>query len=677
MICAKCGASNPPESAYCGGCGSFLAPAPEGSAQANAVEQAAPAASPAGPDVSPVVASASEETPTLRYTQPAEQIVPQTPQPTPPASEFANRGSSPMAPQETPGAGAPPLAAPGTPSGAYPAQTPVPPSPSGAYSAQTPPPGFSSGAYPAQNSFPGSPSGTYPLQEQPGAVPPSTIGEFPAGVYPSPLPGAAIPGQQMSGTYPGQPSQPGWGEYPGQQVSGVYPGQPSQPGWGMYPGPALTAQPAGPSKLINPLPLWAFIVSIVVVAALLAVLLFFTGSDANVGSQISDWAAGAKTAGIVALVIGVLLLISFGVRAALGMLAQTNTHRRSQVISSLLLILLLIAFGAIGLTQGSAIHAMQAHALEGQQQWQLAVNEYQASGQGTPSSEDIARTYNEWGTQLLNQGKYSEAIDKYNYVVANYNMAATGLANAEKSAISAYQSWATQAAQKQDYASAVQHYDALLNQSYCNSGSCQSQISALDASAYYKLAEQQLNKQNYASSVAAFNQLTTRFADSSDAKQSHADYARALWGEGQQQLTSACSSAVTTYQQLSTQFSDTPEGQQAKTALSQPESVKGQFTSTIPSGNNVPVVGLVQGVTSNMSSDQFYALLDKSPVAQVNSDGSFSFKSVKQGNYDLVWGTINKGDSREEFFVGQRYPAAVGPLCAFDFGHIDETFPTP
>ncbi len=668
MICAKCGANNPQESAYCGGCGSLLTPAAAGAPIASA--QAAPAVSPLG---SPAVVP-GEDSPTLRSVSadlPAAPQ-PQTPQPLSASGEQFQFGTP--APQATPGVGSNP---PGFSSGAYPPQSaaPVPGFTGGTYPAQQPAPvpGLPGGAaYPVQGaaSAPGWPGPAQGAASTPGlpggAYPPTSGTEFPAGVYPTPgavfssgayPPVTPVPGQ-VSGVYPGQPSQPDWG---------AYAGQPSQPAWGAYPGqvPAQAAQ-SEPSGLIKPLPVWAFITSIVVVALLLAVLLFFTGSD---------WSAGAQTAGIVALAVGGLILIAFGVRSALGMLATTNTHRRSQILSSILLALLLFAVGAIGLTQGTAIHAVQAHFLEGQQKWQLAISEYQANGQSAPTSDDIARTYVEWGEQLSSQQQYNDALAKFSIVITTYTQAKDEVTRAEKDSISAYQSWGAVASQRNDYAGATQHYDALLGQSYCT-GSCQTDTGKLDATAYYNLAEQALNAQKYSDSAAAFNTLTTKFGNSPEAQRAHADYARALWGEGQAQLTSTCSSAVATYQQLATSFSDTTQGQQAAAALKQPQAVKGHFTSTIPGGTNTPEVGLVQGVSANMSSNAFYAILAKSPVVTVQSDGSFQFAPVAQGTYYLTWGVINSADSMEDFFVGQRYPATVGPLCPFNFGDISEDFPT-
>lgn len=611
MICANCGANNPQESAFCGACGSRL-----GSAS-GPVE-----ASPLVP-VTPPAMAGGDDTPTLRATPESLGGALQQPAPQMIVSQQPAQDWSPAVP---------------------PAQTPA-----------TPSQGWSSGpAYPAQ------PASAQNWSSGPAYPPAATSGtEFPAGVYPTP--GAAF----TSGAYP--PGTPA----PGAQGSGVYPGQQSQPGWAGYPGQVALPATKEPGGLIKPLPRWAFISSILVVALLLAILIFFTGAD---------WSAGAQTAGIVALVVGALILIAFGVRAALGLLAQTNVHRRSQVISALLLALLLFAVGGIGLTQGAGIHAVQARFLEGQQKWQLAINEYQASGQSSPVSDDMARTYVEWGEQLSSQQppsdrQYSDALGKFDMVITTYTQAPTQVARAQKDVVTTTLAAGAFDSQSKNYAGATHYYDALLGQAYCTA-SCQAQTDAVDATAYYNLAEQSLTAQKFTDAVAAFNTLTTKFGNSPEAQKAHADYAKALWGQGQAQLTSACSSAVATYQQLATNFSDTSEGQQATTALKQPQPVMGQFTSTIPSGTNTPEAGLVQGISANMSSNAFYAILAKSPVVTVQSDGKFQFRPLAQGTYYLVWGVTNSADNQVVFLVGQRYPATVGPLCPFNYGSISENFPT-
>src|SRR5215469_5437782 len=105
MICANCGATNPSESAYCGGCGSFL-----GTTEV-AVQGGAPGQEPAASQLvepgAQLAAASNEDMPTFHTIQPAggqESLaipVEEVPtvraapaQPTPAASEFANNAPS-------------------------------------------------------------------------------------------------------------------------------------------------------------------------------------------------------------------------------------------------------------------------------------------------------------------------------------------------------------------------------------------------------------------------------------------------------------------------------------------------------------------------------------------------------------------------------------------------------
>lgn len=655
MLCAKCGADNPTASAYCGVCGSVLASTPNAASSGTLVApgNVSPIASPATPGTPlPSAQPMIEDAPTLR----AEQL--QTPaQPAP--NEFFSFGT-PTA-QSTPAPAVTPPSTPGLVSGAsYPAQPQVVPgTPGGTYPGQPASmPGLASGAsYPAA---PGFSSGAYPGQ-------------------PASMPGLASGASYPAATGFSSGAYAATTPMPGAPTSGVYPGQQSQPGWGAYPGMVPPTPAREQSILIQRMPLWMFITSIIIVASVLAALVLFTGSD---------WAAGAQTAGVIALVLGVLVLLVFGIRSALGMLASTNPHRRAQVLSATLLALLLFAFGGFGLGGQNSIHVLQAHSMEAQQKWQIAIDEYQASGQSAPSSVDIARTYDEWGNQLSKQQQFSDAIVKFDTAIRDYNQASGQVAQAQKDEVSAYETWASQASQQQKYQDATSHYDELLSKklndvAVCDSA-CQAAVSALDATAYYNFAEQQLrlatqqsNAQAYTSAATSFQKLTTNFPNAPEVQRAHGDFAKALLGEGRADLTTTCASAVPIYTQLSTSFADTPEGQEAATALKQPQAVKGHFTTSIPSGANTPEVGLPQGVSASMSSDQFYAILAKSPVQVVKSDGTFSFPPLKQGTYDLVWGVSNSSNGRIVFLVGQRYVATVGPLCTFDFGDISESFPTP
>ena len=416
--------------------------------------------------------------------------------------------------------------------------------------------------------------------------------------------------------------------------------------------------------LPKPIPLWAFIGSIVAVV-LLFVVLQLTGSD---------WATGASHVGIIAGILALLILLITVVRMLLGMAAKSNPTRLIQLISAGLLFLLLSLLCLVGLTQQSAIHSLQAHSWEAQQQWQSSINEYQLAGEGAPTSENITRVYNEWGEQINAQHRYENALAKFNIVLTNYGSASAGIARAQSDTVKAYLAWSQQASLQQDYQAATNHYDALLQQTYCTA-TCQSQASALDATAYYNLAESKFATKNYGDAVNYFQILVTRFPSSPEAQKIHRDYAKALFGHGQQQLKSAtCSDAVSTYQQLSTQFRDTPEGQQATRALKAPQSVKGRFTGSIPNSPSLtPVVALMKGLYEGIPPDQLSNLFYSSPQTTIAPDGSFVFGPQPQGSYELAWGTnINATGAGVLSWDTARYIANVGPLCTYDFGDIAE-----
>jgi len=54
---------------------------------------------------------------------------------------------------------------------------------------------------------------------------------------------------------------------------------------------------------------------------------------------------------------------------------------------------------------------------------------------------------------------------------------------------------------------------------------------------------------------------------------------------------------------------------------------------------------------------------------------------MKQGTYDLAWGTTNNNSGSESFTFYYRsdgspaYVANVGPLCPYDFGNIKQNIP--
>jgi hypothetical protein len=453
------------------------------------------------------------------------------------------------------------------------------------------------------------------------------------------------------------------------------PVQSNQPHYA-YPQAPLTPPPVAREpwykNLSKPMPIWALIGCIVLVVLALVVLLL-TGRD---------WAAGANQMGIVAGVLALVIVLVTVVRLLLGMDKKSNPTRLIQLVSGGLAVLLLALLCLVGLTQQSAIHGLQAHAWEGQQQWQSSINEYQLAGEGAPTSENIARVDNSWGEQLNSQQHYVDAIAKFNLVLTSYGSASAGVARARSDTIAAYLAWGKQASQQHDYAAATNHLDTLLRLSYCDT-TCQAQADALDATAYYNLAESQLAAHQYTDAVNNFQTVVARFSNSSETQKLHPDYAKALLGRGKQQLNDACPSAIPTYQQLSKQFGDTPEGQQASSALKAPQPIKGHFVTSVPNSPSLkPIAALMHGLYRNMPDALFFQMLSSAPKVTIQKDGTFSFPPMQQGSYELAWGT-DRSDGAQSYISyfkndgSAAYVAAVGPLCPFDYGDINQSIPTP
>jgi hypothetical protein len=177
--------------------------------------------------------------------------------------------------------------------------------------------------------------------------------------------------------------------------------------------------------------------------------------------------------------------------------------------------------------------------------------------------------------------------------------------------------------------------------------------------------------------VDKFHSLVQRFPSSPEATQAHADLAKSLLGLGQQQRAGVCSQAIPTYQELSTTLGDTPEGQEATAELAKPQVVTGRFTKAIP-GSAFAI--LTKGIFKEIGQSAFISAVDSGYHTRVNASGAFAFSPIAQGTWDLVWETATSGGENYYFSTNQStglsyYQAKIGPLCAFDFGPIDEDFP--
>ncbi|GCF07222.1 hypothetical protein KDI_07860 [Dictyobacter arantiisoli] len=422
--------------------------------------------------------------------------------------------------------------------------------------------------------------------------------------------------------------------------------------------------------IARPLPIWAFVIGILVIIIGLVIVFLTTG----------DWADGDLTTSFVALGLAGFLAIVLGIRAVFGLASPYNPMRLRQLVSSVMVILILCVSSGSGLIAHSSLHDVQAHYLEGQQQWAQALQEYQLNGDKAPSSLDLARTYDEWGEDLSQQGKYESASNKFDTVINQFTNATNEVMRAQTDEVNSYMNWGKQAFQQRRYADASDHFDMALSLSYCTSD-CQKQISQLDATAYYNTAEASLKQSNYADAATAFGVVQTRFPQSKEADLQHVDMSKALLGQGKENIVGTCATAVPIYQQLAKDFSDTAAGQEAKTALNAPQTVTGHFEGPIPQASDGYVevnAALMQNLVGTMGQAAFYQQLATSPTATIANDGNFTFKGVAQGTYDLAWGVSKSDGSQFYSFYYKKdsfkpiYVAQVGPLCPFDFGDIPE-----
>jgi tetratricopeptide (TPR) repeat protein len=419
--------------------------------------------------------------------------------------------------------------------------------------------------------------------------------------------------------------------------------------------------------LAKPFPFWIPLVATLVILALFGVLAFLG----------DDWAQAALFVGFAAGGVFLLLLTFTILRLTGGMASAENTRRTRQLVTAGLALVLLLGLCGGAFILQRPLHRAQAASYESQKQWQLALTEYKQAGERSPSSNDMARVYNEWAEESAAQGEYSAAIDFFTTVLNTYAGATIQVARAKTGLVATYITWGKAALDSRDYQSATQRLDTLLALDYCDDA-CKTTAGAADATAYYNLAEAALATQAYDVAVDKFHSLVQRFPSAPEATQAHPELAKSLLGLGQKQRGEVCSQAIPTYQELSSRFSDTPEGQAATSELAQPQPVIGRFTKAIPSG---AYAILAKGMYHNIPNNEFLSKVGyPTPRVHVNADGTFRFDTIAQGTWDLVWATVD-GNGENYLFAYRSsdglsyYQANVGPLCVYDLGTIDEDFP--
>ena len=404
----------------------------------------------------------------------------------------------------------------------------------------------------------------------------------------------------------------------------------------------------GPLGRPFPLPLSALIV--MTCAALLA--LAFGG---RVLVLHGDWSEGAGAAGVVALLLAITV--------ALGALLRLAAGRRTLgfVLLTVMLLVALTGAGVVGLARSDSLHSVQARAMEQNGQWSLAIHQYQLTGQKAPNAPDIARVYDAWGEQALQQGDYRGALTRFQTVLDDYDESGAAVARAQKGQFDTYVAWLKNDPSHLPYHDAIVVFTNYGANAGCDS-SCQTTLADVAPQAHFLYGEQLLAQKQYATAITEFSRVTSEYKTSAYAKQAHAKAAEAYYAYGQQQISSQnCGSAATQYQTLAKDYKDTPEGAKARIALAAPQDVTG-FINNAPS-NPTPTVHLSQQVNVNtfFFSDEYSTSIDP-------KSGQFTFKHVAQGTYYIttsrsVPGSIEYAWWYETGGSSAIFTITVTPLC--------------
>ncbi len=392
--------------------------------------------------------------------------------------------------------------------------------------------------------------------------------------------------------------------------------------------------PGGPMMSVAPpraLPRW-FVFG---AAALIIVGLFLVWLTGATGG--GDWANGGVRAGIGAFVVAILVLIAFAVGRQQGF--------RGGRIGSLVLatVLVLIVLGAAGIALQNPLHSLQGGALENSQKFSSAINEFNAAG----NALGVARTYNDWGENLLNLKQYSVpddptqaatdgALAKFNYVLDPKNGFTKSadsdiqeqVTRAKNGVVKTVLAWGNSKLDQKDYQGAVDRFKLVLDQK--------------DA---YSLA--------------------------SDFSLLHKQAAKAYYGLGQDQISSGdCTDAVQTYQIIIKDYADTPQGNQASTDLKKPQNVTGRIVNRNtgqPSAN----AKLFLSGKWQLSSGFFSASDDYSTTS--DAAGKFTFTNIPTGDTKYLISYVGTSGQEEITVTGGSQPAnvvIVSPLCGADAGTV-------
>lgn len=467
------------------------------------------------------------------------------------------------------------------------------------------------------------------------------------------VPLSAYPASASQPVYQGasMPTVPGWGS----SLPPTYPGYPGSPSLPLSPSPSMpmsgvwmAGQPR--SALARAFPFWLSLLLTVSVVLLMA--LVYVADEVLIHG---DWAAGARAAGVAALILAggtVLLLV---VRVSVGRRAM------STVILSLFLAGLLLGAGASGIAFGNPLHSIQAQTLERSGDWSGAIYEYELYGEKAPNAPNIARIYDEWGEHDFQQQSYTSAATHFTTVITLYGQSGGAVDRAQADLFKTYTTWVQANDPSVPYSDAIADMVAYRSGPQCDDA-CQTASKAVEAQARYQYGIQLLGQQQYSSAIQQLELVQSQFATSPYAQQAHLAAAQAYFALGQQQLQSSCSDAISAYQTLAKKYGDTTEGAKAKAALAAPQSVTGNISNFSDPNRTVYLSRSVNLGTFSFSQDYH---------TSVDSHGNFTFHGVTQGKYNLSAASYTSGSYVVyPYWSGNGndlYSVQVGPLCAPPF----------
>ncbi len=324
--------------------------------------------------------------------------------------------------------------------------------------------------------------------------------------------------------------------------------------------------------------------------------------------------------------------------------------------------------GIIGMALSPTLHTQQGHALEGQGNYQRAIEEYTAGGEHSPDGQNTARSYLEWGQHNLRDQAYEQAVQHLEAAAETYH-ATPAASQAREPLGTALLQWGRQLAVEQRYGQAVQQFEHLRTH-YADTQAAQEALDTQDEpAAYYAWGQQLQTNGQFQDALTQFQAVIKLFADSSYAAMAYDEAASDLYAWGQALTAQGkYTQAIAAYQQAIAHYSNAPAAKEAQQALNAPQPVHGRllFSSGPPDGK--VLIRLSSSWSANAN-----GYVQGGQVYEVRTDanGNFTFPSVALGRYLVDWqqGTVFTTILHQGTY-NPVYIATVEPLRGTDLGDV-------